>query len=200
MKPGTVIIAALMLLGIGTTSTMAWDEYPRFKVFGGLSYVAPLGEDDVTIDNIEDSVEESNEVGWTIGLESRFNKIIGLELDYVNATNDVEFGGQVIGDVHMQPLSATVNFHVIPTKVVDLYLGPTVSYFIWGDVDLGSTGKFKTDNDVAWGASLGLEIGIGKTFAIMGGLRWMNADIEPEGIEKIGVDPLFGRLGVALRF
>jgi len=198
MKAGSVVFAALLVLG--TTSAMA-DDPPRFKIFGGLSYVAPIGEDEITVDNIEDNVEESNEVGWTVGLEFRFNQILGLEMDYVNATNDVEFGGQVVGDVHMQPLSATLNFHLIPTKVVDLYIGPTASYFIWGDVDLGSTsGEFKTDNDVAWGASLGLEIGIGKTFALMGGLRWLNADIEPEGLDKIGVDPLFGRLGVALRF
>ena len=65
---------------------------------------------------------------------------------------------------------------------------------------LGSSGTFKTDDEFAYGASLGLEIGLGDTFAIMGGLRWLKADIEPDGIEKIGIDPLFSRLGVALRF
>ena len=197
MKSGSVVLAALLLLG--STAVMA-DDPPKFKIFGGLSYVAPLGEEDVTIDNVEDSIEESEEVGWTVGMEFRFNKILGLEMDYVNATNDIEFGGQTIGDVHMQPLSATLNFHIIPTKVVDLYLGPTASYFIWGDVDIDDVGEFKTDNEVAWGASLGLDIGIGKAFAITGGLRWLNADIEPEDLDKIGVDPLFGRLGVAFRF
>ena len=197
MKAGSVVLAALVVLGTGVAVAA---NNPRFKVFGALSYAAPLGEDDVTIDSVRDSVEASDKLGWNVGLEARFNKVVGLEFDYTNATNDLEFGGQVVGSVHMQPLSATLNFHLLPTKVVDLYLGPTASYFIWGDADLGTGDRFETDNEFAYGASLGLEIGLGDTFAFLGGLRWLRADIQPEGTEKIPVDPLFSRLGVALRF
>ena len=197
MKARSLVFAALVVLGTGTAAAA---DHPKFKIFGALSYVAPLGEDDVTIGSVRDSVKASNEVGWNVGLECRFNQVVGLEFDYTNATNDIEFGGQKVGDVHMQPLAATLNFHVIPTSIVDLYLGPTAAYFIWGDADFGSGGTFKTDNEFAYGASVGLEIGLGETFAIMGGIRWLKADIEPDGSPKIGVDPLFSRLGIALRF
>src|SRR5258706_14342498 len=104
MKTATVVLAAVVLLG--TCAAMAADT-PKFKVFGAASYVSPLAEDDVTLSTVEDSIDASDQVGWNVGFECRFNKIVGLELDYVNATNDIEFGGEVIGDVHIQPLSAT---------------------------------------------------------------------------------------------
>ena len=181
------------------TPVLAADP-PSFKVFGGASYVSPLGEEDVTFGTVTDSVEASEALGWTVGLEARFNQILGLEFDYVNATNDIEFGGDVVGEVDMQPLSATLNFHLIPTSIVDLYIGPTASYFIFGDAEVESVGSLDVDDEFAYGASLGLEIGLGKTFAILGGVRWLKVDLTPEGGEEIAVDPLLSRLGVALRF
>src|SRR5262245_16756564 len=137
MKSPNLVLVSLLFLSTG--AVLAADT-PKFKVFGAAAYVSPLREEDVTIDAVEDSIKASDELGWNVGLEFRFNKVIGLEFDYINATNDIEFGGDVVGDVHMQPLSATLNFHLIPTSIVDLYLGPTASYFIWDDVDLGSAG------------------------------------------------------------
>ena len=197
MRAPALAVAALAVLG---TSTAFAADTPKFKIFGGLAYVAPLAEDDVDIGTVRDSIKASEELGWTVGIEARFNKVIGLEFDYVNATSDIEFGGQVIDDIHIQPLSATLNFHIIPTEIVDFYFGPTASYFIWDDTDLGTGTEFKTDNDFAYGASAGLEIGFGKTFALMGGIRWLKADLEPDGAPKIGIDPLISRLGVAFRF
>src|SRR5262249_10923256 len=104
-----------------------------------------------------------------------------------------------VDNVHFQPLSATLNIHLIPTEHVDFYVGPTVSYFIVGDVDLGTGTSFKTDNDFAWGASVGLELG-GKSFGVITGVRWLNADISPDGAPKIPVDPLFSRAGLYFRF
>jgi len=200
MKGAVVAFLALAVLGTGTA--LASDPPPKFKVFGGFSYVAPLGEEDVTLGTVRDSVKASRHLGWTVGLEARFNQLMGLEFDYVNATNDVKFGGRTVGDVHMQPLSATLNFHLIPSRKVDFYIGPTVSYFIFGDVDLGSAGggTFNTDNEFAGGASAGLEIGLGDTVAIMGGIRYLNVDIKPDGAPNIPVDPLFSRLGLAFRW
>src|SRR5262245_48688033 len=192
------LLYALVSLLVGTPVLAAAP--PTFKVFGGASYVSPLGEDDVTFGSITDSVEASDELGWTVGLEARVNQILGFEFDYVNATNDIEFGGDVIGEVEMQPLSATLNFHLIPTSIVDLYIGPTASYFIFDDVEIDSGGTLETDDEFAYGASLGLEIGLGQTFAILGGVRWLKVDLAPEGAEEVAVDPLFSRLGVALRF
>lgn len=194
MNSRIIPVAAFALLVAAPASAAG------FKVFGGVSYVAPLGEDDVDIGAITDSIEASEVLGWTVGLESRFNKIVGLEIDYVNSTNDIEFGGSTIGEVQIQPLSATLNFHLVPTGIVNLYLGPTASYFIFGDADVDPLGSLDVDNEFAYGASLGLEIGLGGTVAVLGGIRWLKVDIRPDGSDEIPLDPLYSRLGLALRF
>ncbi|HEY3175991.1 MAG TPA: outer membrane beta-barrel protein [Candidatus Polarisedimenticolia bacterium] len=197
MKASCPLIITLAALVAGPAFA---SDHPSFKVFGAASYVSPLSEEDVDFGTVRDSVKASDELGWNVGFEVRFNRLIGLELDYINATNDIEFGGEVIGEVKMQPLSATLNFHVIPTRVVDLYLGPTASYFVWGDTHIDSLGDLNSDNELAYGASVGLEIGFGKVFALLGGVRWLKVDLSPDTIEPIAVNPLFSRLGVAFRF
>ncbi|HET6373203.1 MAG TPA: outer membrane beta-barrel protein [Candidatus Polarisedimenticolia bacterium] len=198
MKARSVSLALLAVL----VATPALADTPKFKIFGGASYVSPLGEEDVDFGTVRDSIKASDELGWTLGVECRFNKVVGLELDYVNVTNDIEFGDDVVGELDMQPLSATLNFHLIPTSIVDLYVGPTATYFIFGDVKLDDLGEsLDSENEFAYGASVGLEIGLGDTFAIMGGVRWLKVDFQPQDSnEEFAVDPLFSRLGVALRF
>lgn len=195
MKARILMIPALMVLG--TTVTLAADP-PKFKIFGGAAFVSPLGEEDVDIGQVRDSIQASNELGWTVGFEARVNKGIGLEFDYINVTNDIEFGNRTITNVDLDPISFTLNFHLIPTRVVDFYIGPTVSYFIWGDLDLGN-GRVSADNELDFGASAGLEIG-GEHFAFLGGLRWVAADLSPSGGPSIKVDPLISRLGVAFKW
>ena len=175
------------------------DDTPKFKIFGGASYVSPMSEEEVDIGVVRDSVRASDDLGWTVGFEARFNRFVGLEMDYVNATNDVEFGGAVIGQVEMQPLSATLDFHVVPAGVVDFYLGPTVSYFIWTDATLDPVGDLHTENEWAYGASLGLEVG-GERIAFLGGLRWLSVDFKSDVPGNFAVDPLFSRVGLAIRF
>ncbi|HKY34214.1 MAG TPA: outer membrane beta-barrel protein [Candidatus Polarisedimenticolia bacterium] len=200
MKPSRLAFLVTAAAAAAAGVQHASADTPKFKIFGAASYVSPLSEDDVTIGTVRDSVQASDELGWNVGFEARFSKVVGLEVDYVNVTNDVEFGDDVIGEVDMQPLSATLNFHVIPTGIVDLYVGPTASYFIFGDVELDDLGDVETDNELAYGASVGLEIGLGDTLAIMGGLRWLKVDLDFEDTVETGVDPLFSRLGLALRF
>ncbi len=175
-------------------------DHPRFKVFGAASFVSPLGEEDVDFGAVKDSVEASDEVGWNIGFEARFTTLLGLEIDFVNSTNDIEFAGETIAEVDMQPLSATLNFHLVPTGIVDFYIGPTATYFIYGDVEFETLGEVGTDDEFAYGASVGLEIGLGDHFAILGGVRWLKTDLTTDDEDEFAVDPLFSRLGVALRF
>ncbi|HET9481555.1 MAG TPA: hypothetical protein VFP98_07360, partial [Candidatus Polarisedimenticolia bacterium] len=125
-------ISFLLLAGAATSPLLAADT-PKFKVFGAASYMSPLGESDIDFGAVRDSVEAADQLGWTVGFEARFNPVLGLEVDYINATSDIEFAGETIGDVDMQPLSATLNFHLIPTSIVDLYVGPTATYFIFSD-------------------------------------------------------------------
>src|SRR5688572_5847088 len=105
----------------------AWEE-KHFKIFGAATWVSPLGSEDVDIGDISDSLEFSDELGWNFGVEFRFNEWIGLEVDYINVTNDVELGDATVGEIDFSPLSASLNFHIVHTDVIDLYLAPTGSW------------------------------------------------------------------------
>ena len=65
---------------------------------------------------------------------------------------------------------------------------------VTGSSDIG------TDSSHGWGVSLGLDIGIGKHFAIGGGLKYLNVDLETQGGQTYAMKPLVARVGVAFRF
>jgi hypothetical protein len=78
-----------------------------------------MSESDVNVGTISDAVQAQQHVGWNFGFEGRFNDWFGIEIDYVRATQDVDFGSQTIGTTDFSPLSATFNIHVVHTTVVD---------------------------------------------------------------------------------
>ncbi len=178
------------------------------KIYAGPAYVAPMQDSDITLGTVTDTIKSEDHVGWNLGVEGR-GKVVGVELDYVNADQDVKFGGSTIGDTTFSPLTATVNFHVIPTKVVDFYFGPSYTWVNWGDIHLnatggtitGSSGDLKTDSAHNWGVSLGLDFGIGKHFAISTGLKYLNVDLQTsDGTIATDVKPLVARIDAAIRF
>lgn len=200
-------VTALVLVLAATGPVMAQDN--NFKIFGAAAYVSPLSDTTVTIGSVRDSVEESNELGWAFGFEWRWGKLLGLEVDYINSTQDVEFGGTKIAEVDFSPISASLNIHVIHTKLIDFYVGPTASYVDWGDIEVtGSAGNFNinrninTDSELSWGAQAGIDIGLGDHLAVTGGIRWLKLDLTPDqsGSEDLAVDPLISRVGLAWRF
>ena len=198
----TTCLAVACVLG---PSVLAQDTH--FKVYGGPAYVAPMGNSDVTFDTLHDTVEAEKKVGWNLGFEARFGHRMGIEVDYVHATQDVTFGGTTIGDTEFSPLTATLNFHLFHTKVVDFYVGPSYSFVNWGEIHLNTDGGnffestgLGTDSAHGWGASAGIDIGLGEHLAITGGLKYLNVDLKLSNGPAIKVDPLVARLGVAVRF
>ena len=156
----------------------------------------------MTIDNVRDSAQAADQMGWTVGFEWKFGKLMGIEVDYIDADQDVEFGGTAIGEVGFSPLSASLNIHLIPTKHFDFYVAPTASYVNWGNIELNDKaggGSASTDSEFAYGAQVGLDIGF-EHLKIVAGLRWLSLDITPENTDSIGVDPLIVRLGVGWGF
>jgi hypothetical protein len=197
--------ACLILCAVAVSPALAQDTH--FKVYGGGAYVAPLSDSNITVGTISDAIKAEKNIGWNAGVEGRFTKWFGLELDYVHATQDVVFGGQTIGSTDFTPLTASFNVHVVHTTIVDLYFGPSYSYVNWGNIAFNAAGQalfsssgLGIESSSAWGVGMGLDIGIGKHFAVTGGLRYIDTDLDVQGGPSINVKPLLGRLGVAVRF
>jgi outer membrane protein W len=205
----------LCILGVGlaavavvSPAARADDDFDtHFKFYGGPAYVASMGDSDVTFGTVEDTIENESQVGWNLGFEGRFNDWVGIELDYVHANQDVSFGGSTIGDTTFSPLTATLNVHVVHTKIFDLYLGPSYSYVNWGEIHLNANGgtitgssEIGTDSAHDWGASLGFDVGIGKHFALGAGVKYLNVDLTMDNGQTAEVKPLMARLTAAFRF
>jgi hypothetical protein len=204
-KTLTLLAALVPIVCIAGTPAHAQDTH--FKLYGSAAYVAPMSDSDVTFGSVEDTVKAEKQVGWNMGFEGRFTKWIGLEIDYVHADQDVSFGGSTIGHATFSPLSATFNVHVVHTEVVDFYLGPSYSYVDWGDIHLNASGggitgssEIGTESQSTWGASLGLDIGIGKHFVFTGGLRYLDTNLKLNDGQTADVKPLIARLGIGVRF
>lgn len=200
-----LFLAAIAVAALAAAPAQAQDTHVKF--YGGAAYVAPLSSEDITVGSVTDSVEAQQQIGWNLGVEGRLGKLIGLELDYINATQDIDVGGTTMGSASFAPLTFTLNFHIVPTKIVDFYLGPSYSYVNWGDIELNQSGQtffgssgLGTDSASAWGVALGLDIGLGKHFAFTGGLRYLDLPLKTDTGDSVAVNPLIGRLGIAIRF
>ena len=207
MTKHPILLATLALAAGGLFGPPLLAQDTHFKIYGGAAYVAPSSDSDVTFGGITDTLKAERHVGWNLGVEGRFSHLMGIEVDYVRATQDVRFGGSTIGTADFSPLTATLDFHLVHTKIVDFYLGPSYSYVNWGAIhlnvdgnDITGSSEIGTDSAHGWGASMGLDIGLGKHFAITGGVKYLNVDLELRNGPAVGVHPLMARLGAAVRF
>jgi outer membrane protein with beta-barrel domain len=203
MKRYRALFPVLAIVALFVASPALAQDH-TFKVFAAADWISPLSEDDQTISGVTDSIQASDELGYEAGFEWRLHKIVGLEGSYLDAQHDIEFGGDKVAEIDQKTITAALNFHILPTKFFDFWVAPVASWVNWGDVEPEGGGPSQSvDSDVAFGAAIGFDIGLGKTFAITAGVRWLSQDIKadtPSGTETVGVDPLIARAGIALRF
>jgi outer membrane protein W len=196
-----IVLGCGLLLALAASQPAVADDITHFKLFGAYAYVSPLGEEDVDFEGVQDSLQAASEAGWEAGIEFRFIKLLGLEVSYLNSTNDIEFGDATIGEVDLTPYNVALNFHIIPSTYFDLYIAPVVSFVDWGDIKLEDGTSEEADSEVAYGAAIGVDISFHKNFAFIGGVRWLSLDLSLEDADgSAAVDPLISRVGFAFRF
>jgi outer membrane protein W len=190
-----VAVVVIALLAIAPANAQG----NKFKVYAAFNYVAPTGSSDLDFEGSLESVEATQEAGWSLGFEWRIGKWAGIEFDYLKSSHDVESDGEQIAETSMSPLSASFNFHLIHTKILDFYFGPTVSYVSWDDIDTIEGETIPTDSEWAYGAQIGLDFSIIKSVAIVTGLRYTQLDVTGDE-DSVAVNPLYAKIGVAIRF
>ena len=99
----------------------------------------------------------------------------------------------------MSPLSASFNFHLIHTKIIDFYFGPTVSYFDFGDVEGIDVDDASADSEWGYGGQIGADFSLIKSVAIVTAIRYTMVDLNADG-DSISIDPWFAKVGFAIRF
>ena len=191
-KHWSVFVLLIAVAAFAVQPAAAQDT--KHKVYVFLAQVMPMSDTSFG----RTTVEVQDEMGFGLGYEFRLNKLMGLDFDYMTATHDVEADGQKCCEIDFNPLSASLNFHLINTKLIDFYVAPTLSYVMWGDLET-DFGDADVDKELTFGASVGIDVGNEK-FAFVGGLRYLMLDATDEYDEEISVDPLIFRAGFAFKF
>jgi outer membrane protein len=207
---------AVLVVALALVSQMAWagqgDKMFRFH----LGYVEPTGDYKETFDETPTllqalgyTIEADSAIGPEVGFEYMFNDKVGFDVNLGYFDHDVEISGggssETIGDVTMMPLLFGANFHLTQDKNVDFYVGPTVGYVMFGDLDF--TSKFGGDSvgikdDFGYGVNLGLDVPINDKWSFSTGLRYfvVGAEIDESGAPTVDIDPIAVRVGAAVNF
>ena len=185
-------IGAVDCAGTGDRGDYDW------KLFVGPSYVSPLSDSDVS--NVGNSIEASSELGYEIGIEWKGTDRLGFEIAYLDLDTDLETSLGTIGDISMRPWMFSMNFHVVDKNAFNWYVGPTLAYVGWSDLKLSNGTRYDVDGESTFGVSTGFVVGLGETFGIQFGLRYIDASIDAGLADEISVDPLFAGVAVAFRF
>lgn len=187
-----IVVVAAAVLAVPAQAL----EY-KFRVYGAAAYVVPISDGQVD----GTTVEAADVVGWELGAEWKPTNLLGIELAYLYANPDIEALGTTVGDVTLQPIFLSANFHLVRTKLLTFWVGPTASYANWGNLELSDGSSVQTDSEFAYGASTGVNISLFKLMALQVGARWQKLQVADSATgESVDVDPFFVNLGLAFRF
>jgi outer membrane protein W len=173
------------------------------------------------------TLEPQSEFALLLGYERRFTDLFGLEFVAWNAKHDVDgrFSGEywlldsdtgkliengtlqfteTLGDVKVMPLTAGLNFHLTRQSRFDLYVGPTVGYVFYGNLDVEGE-RLSIDDDFTWGATLGFDLPMGgKGWMLTGALRYLDTEASPDdlgpGDQALDVAPWVVQVSAGYRF
>jgi opacity protein-like surface antigen len=193
----TLAPLAAASLAVAALSTPAQALEYKFRVYGAAAYVIPIADSDFG----SVSTEAAETLGWEVGIEWKPTNLLGVELAYLNAKPEIEATGTTVGEISLEPINVSANFHLLRMKVLTVWVGPTVSYANWGNLELEGGGDIETDSEFAYGASAGVNVSLIKLLALQAGVRWLKLDVSDSVTgETLDVDPFFVNLGLALRF
>ena len=139
-------------------------------------------------------VEFDNTAGFGVGYEYQPSKWWGIAADYGRFGTDIKASnvGKTSGD--FDPATLGVNFHIVPLKTVNIYVGPEAAYIRYGrphfDVPGVGTVNAKIDNELTWGAKAGVDFHFLPFFGVGASVEYIDASAELKTqSEKKNLDP-----------
>ncbi|HEX6850765.1 MAG TPA: OmpW family outer membrane protein [Candidatus Polarisedimenticolaceae bacterium] len=189
------ILAMVAAAAVAVPATAA-DETLIFR--GNVAFITPTA--DSTIDDIK--FEADSAVGLDASFEYKFAKAWGVEAAVLYAKHDVKADGSKFAEIDQTPLLISANYHFPTAGNADWYVGPTVGYTFWGDVDVDNPAAVdpSTDGEFTYGVNAGVDVPIKGSWAFTGGLRYLFSKANGDGVGDVDVNPLVLRAGVAYRF
>ena len=203
MKWQPCLILAAVLLAASTVSA----ETPSGTVRVFLSSANPsgswTGDLDLGAAIVTASVEAETAVGFGVLYEVRLNERLGVETGIYFADFDFEIAAIGVSDDFGSalaiPLTLGLNYHPYVGERVDIYVGPLLSYTLWGDLDT-PVGVAEVDSDFGVGAVAGMDVRLGGSgWVLSTGLRYITTALSDPTV-AVDVDPIFAEIGLGFSF
>ncbi len=161
--------------------------------------------------------------GLGLAIERQLGRRFGLEAGVLQADLEAElmfdlappvagggFGegiwGMNRGAIDLALLTAGLNYHLLPGRAADLYIGSFVGLAQLTGVtisDLGQSFRYDFDDELVYGVNAGLDLSFRSSgpWAVTAGARWMDLTAsDPANGISVGGDPLIVTVGLAYRF
>jgi len=192
MRRVVVVLGVIGLLLILTAPASAGGPGWNLRLYGAgmdpdLDRMVPSENPD------EIRVKALSDFGFGASLEYQFNDRLGIELGGMWASPDIELSAEIpdygllklTDSMSTQVTTLDLNFHLTPNSPsFDFYIGAGVANVGFDDLHYvdpeGDPLDIKVDGDVSWSAKAGLDIALGQDsgWAAVGGLRYIDSDIE----------------------
>jgi opacity protein-like surface antigen len=165
--------------------------------------------------------EGGDALGISLGLERRMSDLLGLEFALDGARPENRIGVTPLGAeeisatarMDLWTVRAGLNFHLLPGRPVDVYLGPTVAWlYAPGSSTFraevgGHTSQvtIEADNSFGWGGTAGADADLGGGWTLGVSYTYLKAEMDftdgtEGGARTLDLDPSTLRLGVGVRF
>lgn len=198
------VILAVALSAVLSPLAQAQTPDGTLRVFGAA--LQPTGDYEENLFGFVTTVEAESTIALGVGYEVRFSDLIGLDLGMQVADIDFElaiagFGSIELGSATVIPIVAGLYLHPFSGERVDLHLGPTAAYVVWGDFEsdqLGESGSL--DSELTFGFDLGVDVEVGENdWLVTFGAGYLKTAAD-DGEVEIDVDPVMIRVGFGRNF
>ena len=202
------ILAACLVLA---TSVLAADA--RNTIRGGIVYSNPTGDGQFAPDPSH-KFEADSAFGLGFSYERTITDLMGVNFDLSWFDHDVKISnvseGDTFGNFSVMPLTVSLLFHPLEKGGVDFYIGPAVSYVMYGDLELEGMhrvwvgeSELSVDSDFSLALQTGVDIRFNETWGMNVDLKYLDTkakiDVVGEDLD-LDVDPFLIGVGVTVRF
>lgn len=213
------IASALAILGSLAVPTAASAE-SAWRLRGFAGWLAPST---TTVTNDRGSIGVRGEAdggpALGLGLERRLGARVGIEVAALYSAPDLTVDLSLPGlgrfeagdELASWTLSASLPLHLTPRGKVDLFVAPLVAWVLYEDLDLrfpelsdSARAAFDLEDDVAWGAQIGVEAPVGRRAAFHARALYLDTTAAgpnreaPDDRFELDLDPWSVLVGVSL--
>jgi len=206
MSSRRFLVAAIVVIAVIGFISPASAERGDRRIRFGVLYSMPTGSGYLGEEG--ETTELDNAFGYQASFEYGITKLMGVEaglssLNYDVTVKQAEFPSLKLGDMDLLTLAVSLNFHLLRTEKMDIFVGPMIGNAFWGDLQTTDLfyQDFPADAEVVFGLNAGIDRPFGKGgWAFNGNFRYSFSDVSLAGgfNQNLGVDPI--ALGVGLSY